>query len=262
MGTPSSVQEITEDELGTQKQYMTEKAKAAVVRKKEEDEQDAAAKKELIQKKLAELKERTPPGRLMDRDVPDHKINRETVDEDGDAILRHSKTKEFLVSTKLLSLVSPCFKATFKACAAEARAFREASELRADGMITLPIIDCFDDDEKSLSVMLHTVHFSKKYETFKPGLDTQLAIAQVSAKYDCIVAMQRKSSVWLESIVAEKQTTANQFKILATSYLLCHPAKFINTAHTLAQSLTQHDLQTVHSLDCLPDDLYGTSLLR
>lgn len=107
-------------------------------------------------------------------------IEREVLDEDGDVLIK-SGFKEFLVSSKILTLASPVFKAMFRS------GFIEGTTVRsAEHPLELPLSD---DNPDALTVLLHILHFSPSRKCLKSDVDLQLELAQLSKKYDCIASI-------------------------------------------------------------------------
>ena len=101
-------------------------------------------------------------------ETPERVIDREIIDDDGDVLVQTS-SKELLVSSKILALASPVFKAMFNS------KFREGSTVRSvQNPLQLPLPD---DEPDALAVLFHALHFSSKRTSLKLGADLQLHVA-------------------------------------------------------------------------------------
>ena len=111
-------------------------------------------------------------------------VDREVIDGEGDVLLR-SGAKEFQVSSKVLTLASSYFDTMFKSEFAEGHALRNSN-------IPLPLT-IFNDDPKALTVLLHTIHFSRKRRYLELDIDTQFNVAVLSDKCNCTRALYSDS---------------------------------------------------------------------
>lgn len=175
-------------------------------------------------------------------------VNREVIDEEGDVLLR-SGIKEFLVSSKVLALASTYFKTMFGSQFSEGRALRHTTD-------PLPL-RISDDDPQALTVVLHTIHFSKQREYWELDVDKQLEVAVLSDKYDCIRALYSDSLRWLQSISAKECTIPSLWKSAIVAHLMHFPAQFNKRVSRLAQVLGAADLDGPLPLSNLPDAPQG-----
>ena len=91
---------------------------------------------------------------------PDQVIDRGIIDDDGDVLVQTS-SKELLVSSKILALASPVFKAMFSS------KFLEGSTIRSvQNPLKLPLPY---DNPDALAVLFHTLHFSSKQKFLRLG---------------------------------------------------------------------------------------------
>lgn len=187
---------------------------------------------------------------LMEVSPPDQEpiVYREVIDDKGDIILR-SKAKEFQVSSKILVFASPYFETMFKPEFPEGRALRSSSA---------PLtIDLLEDNSEALTVLLHTIHLSKKRRYWDLDLDMQFEVAVLSDKYDCTRALFSDSQRWLMAVDAKTQSLPSLWKLAAVAYLMCHPVLFAEPARLMVRSLKAVDLEGPLPLAAFPDAFRG-----
>jgi hypothetical protein len=116
-----------------------------------------------------------------------------TLHPNGDAVLvvpgrNASPTKEFLVSSGVLSVASDYFESLFSP------GFNEGSETQRGNCPRIPLEG---DDPEAMQVILSILHFQNhtRYEALEPR--ELAAIAVQSDKYDCARALKPWISVWL-----------------------------------------------------------------
>ena len=183
-------------------------------------------------------------------EASDQVIDREIIDDDGDVLIQTSP-KEFLVSSKILALASPVFKAMFKPN------FLEGSTIRSEYhplKLTLP-----DDDPDALAVLFHTLHFSSKRTFLNLGADLQLDVARLSEKYDCITSISGESGRWLRLLSKSDQGTSILWTLSTIAYLMGHTDEFSDITAKLVFKLTAAELDHTAPNSALPETLKGMS---
>jgi len=180
----------------------------------------------------------------------DQVIDREIIDEDGD-ILVQTSSKELLVSSKILALASPVFKAMFNS------KFLEGSTIRSvQNPLELPLPD---DDPDALAVLFHTLHFSSKRKFLKLGADLQLDVAQLSDKYDCTTSMYGESGRWLRSLSEGDHESSILWKSSNIAFLMGHIDEFSTLTTKLILNLTPAELNHTTPNSALPETFKGMS---
>ena len=181
----------------------------------------------------------------------DQVIDREIIDDDGDVLVQ-TTSKELLVSSKILALASPFFKALFKS-----NSFLEGSTIRsAQNPLKLPLPD---DDPDALGVLFHTLHFSSKQKFHKLGADLQLDVAKLADKYDCTNSMSGESRRWLRSLSEGDHETSVLWTLSTIAFLMGHVDEFSNLTAKLALKSTVAELDHIAPYSALPETLKGTS---
>ena len=180
---------------------------------------------------------------------PDQVINREIIDDEGDVLIQ-TNSKEMLVSSKILALASPVFKAMFNS------KFLEGSTIRSEqNPLKLPLPD---DDPDALALLFHTLHFSSKRTYFKPGADLQPHAAQLSDKYDCTASISGESGRWLRSLSEGDQETSILWTSSTIAFLMGHTDEFSNVTAKLALKATTAELDHIAPNTALLETLKGT----
>ena len=177
------------------------------------------------------------------------------VDDEGDLFLKSGNTK-FLVAKKVLTLVSPYFRAMFKP------GFAEASLLSQQDTDKPPTIELFDDSTTAVKIVMRIFHWRDDREYLDLSLDTILEIAKLSDKYDFTRAIQMKSEDWLEHanhLNVPEEKNKRQQKLLEASFLFCNGEYFWKTLDQLARGQTATDVEEWAPAQCLPEGLKGAS---
>jgi BTB/POZ domain len=202
----------------------------------------AAQETEPVIDKFSKCSMQTSDRAVADRDV---------IDEDGDVLIQ-SGSKELLVSSKILSLASPVFKAMFNS------RFREGSTARsAQNPLKLPLAE---DDLEALAVLFHTLHFSTKWKSRKLGLDLQLEIAQLCDKYHCTTSIDVLSEKWLRSVTGIDHDALSLLKASTIAFLMGNAEQFASFTGKLALTLTADDVDgPMLVTSYLPETLIGSS---
>jgi hypothetical protein len=118
------------------------------------------------------------------------------LDPDGDAILRfknapHDTPAEFLVSSKLLSLASPIFRAMLKPNLMEGKATRQGNR---------PCFNLYEDDPDAMGPILRVLHFRHEGVDMHPKPKNLAMIAIHSNKYGTTVGLLPWVHIWIEDM--------------------------------------------------------------
>ena len=180
----------------------------------------------------------------------DQAVDREIIDEDGDVLVQ-SGSKELLVSSKILALASPVFKAMFNS------KFLEGSTIRnTQCPLQLPLPE---DDPDALAVLFHILHFSSKRKFLTLEVDLQLELVKLSDKYDCTTSISGESGRWLRFLSENNQEPSSLWKSSTVAFLMGHAVEFANFTARLALILTAAELDDAIPTSTLPDSLKGLS---
>ncbi|KAI9867585.1 MAG: hypothetical protein M1813_008384 [Trichoglossum hirsutum] len=185
--------------------------------------------------------------------VPQHSdstIDRKVIDEDGD-ILVQIGSKEMLVSSKILILASPVFKAMLKSNFLEGNTARSTQH-----PLKLPLPD---DDPDALTVLFQILHFSPKRKRLEPDVDLQLELAQLADKYDCVISIHAESEQWLHALNEVDHESSILWKLSTIAFLMGHTEKFANFTAKLALTLSAAQLDGTTLVPSLPISIKGWS---
>ena len=189
-----------------------------------------------------------PPEKLSE--PPDQATNREIIDDDGDVLVQ-TNSKELILSSKILALASPVFKAMFSP------KFREGSTARsAQNPLQLPLPD---DNPDALTVLFHTLHFSSKRTFSSLGADLQLQIAQLADKYQCIASISGESGRWLRSLSEGGYESSVLWTLSTIAFLMGHKDEFSKFTVKLVLGLTAMELDLSEPNAALPETIKGMS---
>lgn len=180
----------------------------------------------------------------------DQVIDREIIDEDGD-ILVQPRSKELLVSSKILALASPVFKAMFNS-----RFLEGGTSRSVQTSLKLPLPD---DHSDASAVLFHTLHFSSKQKFLKLGVDLQLDVAQLCVKYHCTASIYGESGRWLRSWSESGHESSVLWKLSNIAFLLGHVDEFSNLTAKLVSKLIATELDDTAPDPALPEALRGMS---
>ena len=176
--------------------------------------------------------------------ILDHKI----IDDDGDVLVQ-SGPKSFLVSSKVLMLASPVFKAMFS------RGFLEGSTSRSpQHPLELPLPS---DAPDALEIIFHVQHFTSGRVFPQLKLDLHLEVAQLADKYDCVHSVRGESLRWLSSLTEKDYTPLTLSKLCPLSLLMEHSPEFEKFTAILAKTLSVSAIEDHAMLSALPDFLRG-----
>ena len=181
---------------------------------------------------------------------PDLVIDREIIDDDGD-VLAQTKSKQMLVSSKILALASPVFKAMFSSN------FLEGSTPRSvQNPLKLPLPD---DDPDALAVLFHTLHFSSKRTFSNLSADLQLHVAQLADKYQCTASIAGESGRWLRSLSEGTYESSVLWTLSTIAFLMGHKDDFSKFTVKLVLGSTTAELDLAAPNAALPETIKGMS---
>ena len=180
-----------------------------------------------------------------------HSVAREIIDEDGDVLVQ-ACSKEFVVSSKVLILASPVFRAMFSS------RFLEGSKTRSTNQpLKLPLPD---DDQDALELLFHNLHFSPKWTRQMPDINLQVKVAYLCDKYDCTSCIHSGSLLWLRSLTDKDCKSSNLlWKLSTIAFLLGHEVDFEKINATLASTLSVAQIDGAELNPALPNSLKGMS---
>lgn len=202
--------------------------------------------------------------------VPDNEC--EIYHKKGDVMII-SDSKEMLVSSQVLSMVSPVFDRMFEP------GFLEGDRKRSkDNPLRLPLDD---DSPEALSLLFHILHLSPRQRYTEPDFDLLLRLAQLADKYGCLDSIRDPIERWLYSLTAKLIglhgylnpmpgrwfhlfTDQNSYdeivlvKLIAISFLIDEGNAFRKSTATLLKYLSADRIERLYSQDVLPQSLKGT----
>ncbi|KAJ4357083.1 hypothetical protein N0V95_002821 [Ascochyta clinopodiicola] len=151
----------------------------------------------------------------------------EVIAKRGDVILHVGKEpqaeKKLLVSSALLSHMSPVFAVMFDGRFAEGQALNTASPC----VVPLP-----EDGADSMAIVCKIMH-ARTEDLSVTITPTQLAdIAAICHKYDCVNAVRAWSIIWVAELLP-KPTATDFEKILIATYLLDMASEFLQVSKSL-----------------------------
>lgn len=182
---------------------------------------------------------------------------------------KKSKTLELVVSSKVLSLASPMFKAMLDG------RFKEGIELAENKPSSQPYTLTLSDDGEAATILASILHFNLPGLPEKPSPACLEKLAFLCDKYQCVNAMKYCGRLWLRDwlpeygcedhgcegyvhdlcrllVFAYVADLPNEFVDIAWKLLLCHKGPFLSP-YTQAIILMDHPL--------LPHDLARKSNL-
>ncbi len=153
-----------------------------------------------------------------------------------------------LVSSTLLSVISPVFQAMFQGPFSESRALSVSSP---------PTIPLKDDDQQAMLLICRIAHFqtSELPNLLRPIVLADFAVA--CDKYQCADAVQAWSKVWIAKALAV--LSSDDFdKILFVTYVLDLPEEFEQATLTLIRNRTPdvNFFVASHGHELLPSSLF------
>ncbi|MCJ1288264.1 hypothetical protein MMC26_007619 [Xylographa opegraphella] len=148
------------------------------------------------------------------------------IDPKGDVVLVLNMShadKRLLVSSNILSMVSPVFAAMFSS------QFKEGLQNVMSGIpsnITLP-----DDDAIAFEIICNVVHHQHKHVPVDLPLEQVVSIATIADKYELLESLYGYSVLWLQSGIkncgGKPYDAGNWNKLLFIAYILDIPGEFL-----------------------------------
>jgi hypothetical protein len=163
---------------------------------------------------------------------------------------------ELRVSSHILSIASPVFKAMFNERFAEGHGLSPASPRR----ISLP-----DDDANTMEILCYILHHDV---SALPDVISWQKLADLSVlcdKYDCIRPVQPSMRLWIRNCIDEQsgamsaQILENMAKCLFAAYVLDLPTEFKRVTKWLLRESTGNMpiVAATHGYDFLPLEIIG-----
>ena len=141
------------------------------------------------------------------------------IDPSGNVILEvlyPDGQKRLLVSSKVLTLVSPVFAAILKS------SFREGLSHYPTSAVSIPLPD---DDAEAFIVLCNTIHFRTNDVPEKLTLMCLVNLAIICDKYNCTSALAPWSAMWLQAKI-DSLDAKDLHKLLFAAYILDNPDVF------------------------------------
>ena len=209
----------------------------------------------------------TPDEGLLDADGMHVEPSVEDASQTGTAF-------SLLVSSAILSLISPVFQNMFSATSG----FSEAVAFRAPGAPRPFPIHLPDDDGNAFAVLANIAHHRVEAVPSRPSTQLLVQIAVLADKYDCAAALMPYGVLWLQRATSSKAAAAAETesrslddlcRMLLFAYVLDLPEQFAAVSWEI---LLQHrqdardeitsgfDLPIQRCHELLRHDIHGTSL--
>jgi hypothetical protein len=170
--------------------------------------------------------------------------SRVVIDPDGDMLLRFHQeppgektsnekieekkleTLELMVSSKVLSLVSPMFKAMLNG------RFKESIELAENKASSQPYTLTLPDDREAATILVRILHFNLAGIPEKPSPACMEQLAFLCDKYQCVNAMKYCGGLWLRDWLllydGEEPTIDDLCRLLVFAYVTDLPKEFVD----------------------------------
>lgn len=184
-------------------------------------------------------------------------MERVDVDPDGDIILAVSNTLELRVSSRVMSLTSPVFKAMLGPHFAEGHALREATP-GTPKIISLP-----DDNAADMKLLCFVLHPTNSNIPDGIKADPLCSFARLVDKYGCAEAVKFTASVWCSRLEEAEETYVfweNTEVVLTAVYYLDNPFYFARITNNLAHQSDEYPGK-IDSVPYLIQRLYGKTQL-
>ncbi|KAF2491510.1 hypothetical protein BU16DRAFT_565211 [Lophium mytilinum] len=145
----------------------------------------------------------------------------------GDVIFELGKGDEpparLLVSSHVLTMVSPVFRAMFTGGFAESQGISSASPR----IVSLP-----DDDRDAMELICRVLHFDTAAIPRKLNLFAVVDVVVLSDKYNCTAALRPYGMVWIAALMDEACDEGFE-RLLVVAYGLDLPESFFNLTREL-----------------------------
>lgn len=174
---------------------------------------------------------------------------REVYHRKGDVLII-CDSKEMLVSSQVLSMVSPVFERMFEP------GFSEGDKKRSkDDPLRLPLDD---DSSEALTLLFHILHFSPRQRYNEPSVDLILRLVQLADKYGCLDPIQDPIERWLYPLTrTEHHDRVDLVKLVAVSFLIGSRDSFRKSASVLLKQLSADEIDDLCCQNMLPQSLKG-----
>ncbi len=150
---------------------------------------------------------------------------------DGKTEEKKLNTLELPVSSKVLSLASPVFKAMLDG------RFKEGIELAKNKASSQPYTLTLPDDGEAATILARVLHFDLTGVPEKPSPASIEKLAFLCDKYQCVNAMKYCSSFWLRNWLLayddEEPTIDDLCRFLVFAYVADLPKEFADIAWKL-----------------------------
>lgn len=160
-------------------------------------------------------------------------------------------SKEMLVSSQVLSMVSPVFERMFEP------GFSEGDKKRSkDDPLLLPLDD---DNSEALALLFHILHFSPRQRYNEPGVDLLLRLVQLADKYGCLDSIQDPIERWLYQLTMTKfrYDSFDLVKLVALSFLIGSGDNFRKSASILVKQFSADEIEDPRFQNFLPQSFKG-----
>ncbi len=165
----------------------------------------------------------------------------EEIDQDGDVIIKCGP-KDMRVSSKILKLASSEFKKHF--------------ENECPILLSYP-----DVNPEALSILLNTLHFSRKYDGLDPDPDLQLGLIHAATRYGCIHSVRGTAQHWLHSSTRKENSLATWMKLSTIALRIDLGDIFENITARLSKELSVNDFDSSALMLGVSPSLKGISFL-
>ncbi|MCJ1331147.1 hypothetical protein MMC10_007834 [Thelotrema lepadinum] len=160
----------------------------------------------------------------------------EEFDKDGDVEILTADHRRFRVSSNIMGLISPAFKAMLTS------PLREGSFARSKQKPLL--LRLFHDDDEALRILMGICHFSTWITTFAPSYEQLGDLARLADKYLCRHVIAPQCNIWLAQYPIPEIVQTTDLDILArVAYKLDNGAQFARITKSLIQNFTDASLE-------------------
>lgn len=176
---------------------------------------------------------------------------REVYHRKGDVLII-CDSKEMLVSSQVLSMVSPVFERMFEP------GFSEGDKKRSkDDPLRLPLDD---DSSEALALLFHILHLSPRQRYNEPNVDLLLRLVQLGDKYGCLDSIRDPIERWLDlsTTMKNSHTIFDLVNLVAISFLIGSGDSFRQCASILVKRFPAFLFEDPRFQNFLPQSLKGT----
>jgi hypothetical protein len=169
-----------------------------------------------------------------DGDILLHLLQEQLTDDasDGKTVGKKPESRELIVSSKVLSLASPVFKAMLSS------RFKEGIELAEEKASSKPYtLNLPDDNAEATTILCRILHFNMNDVPEKPTPVCLEDLAFLCDKYRCINAMKYCGSIWLRDwlvVYDSKDPSIDDLcRLLIFAYVINLPHEFLGVSWKL-----------------------------